>query len=133
MILEFLGAALIALIASGAGLAVVRQVRMGRFERMRSELELSLLRNRLEGERDLRAAKSRSSLPWNGLRKFVVKRKVAEAEGLCSVYLSPHDGKALPDFMPGQYLTFQLRPPGQAKPVIRCYSLSDRPREDYYR
>jgi ferredoxin-NADP reductase len=35
--------------------------------------------------------------------------------------------------MPGQYLTFQLRPPGQPKAVIRCYSLSDRPREDYYR
>jgi len=53
--------------------------------------------------------------------------KVVEARDVCSFYLAPHDGKPLPRFLPGQYLTFQLRPPGQAKPIVRCYSLSDRP------
>jgi len=133
MILELLGSSLIAVTALGAGAALVRQLKRDRFEERRHELELTLLRNHLDEEREMRLQRSRSSLPWNGLRKFVVKRKVAEAEGLCSIYLSPHDGKALPDFLPGQYLTFQLRPPGQPKPVIRCYSLSDRPRNDYYR
>jgi ferredoxin-NADP reductase len=133
MILEMLGSGLIAVTATGAGAALVRQLKRDKFEGKRHDLELALLRNRLEGERDLRLLKNRSSLPWNGLRKFVVKRKVLEAEGMASFYLGPHDGKALPEFMPGQYLTFQLRPPGQTKPVIRCYSLSDRPRNDYYR
>jgi ferredoxin-NADP reductase len=36
--------------------------------------------------------------------------------------------------VPGQYLTFQLHIPGQPKPVVRCYSLSDRPGDpNYYR
>ncbi len=133
MILEILGSGLIAVTVTGAAAALVRQLKRDKFEKKRHDLELALLRNRLEGERDMRLLRSRSSLPWNGLRKFVVKRKVTEAEDLCSIYLIPHDGKALPEFMPGQYLTFQLRPPGQSKPVIRCYSLSDGPRNDYYR
>jgi uncharacterized protein len=133
MIPQLLGLGLIAITAVGAGSAVLRQIGRNRFEKERHELELSLLRSRLEAEHDRRAVRSRSTLPWNGFRKFVVKQKVLEADGLSSVYLGPHDGRPLPDFMPGQYLTFQLPIPGQSKPVIRCYSLSDRPRPDYYR
>jgi ferredoxin-NADP reductase len=73
--------------------------------------------------------------PWNGMRKFQVSKKEVECDGVVSFYLSPHDGKLpLPTFKPGQYLTFHLNIPGQAKPVIRCYSLSDSPtKQDYYR
>jgi ferredoxin-NADP reductase len=133
MIAELLGACLIGLTAAGAGGAVLRQLRRNQFERKRQDLELALLRNRLAADHERRLAQSRSNAPWNGFRKFVVRRKVVEAEGFCSFYLAPHDGKALPDFMPGQYLTFQLPIPGQAKPVIRCYSLSDRPGGDSFR
>jgi len=71
---------------------------------------------------------------WNGFRKFEIARKFQEGGGICSFYLVPHDKKALPSFHPGQYLTFQLSIPGQPKPVIRCYSLSDGPyAKDYYR
>ena len=133
MILETLGSCLIALTVAGAGAAGVSQVRRNRFEAERRALELELLRNRLESERERRQAGQGTALPWNGFRKFVVRRKVEEAAHLCSFYLAPHDGKPLPDFKPGQYLTFQLPVPGQAKPIIRCYSLSDRPRPDYYR
>ena len=49
-------------------------------------------------------------------------------------YLKPHDGRPIPPFKPGQYLTFQLDLPGRDKPLIRCYSLSDCPHQkDYYR
>ena len=48
-------------------------------------------------------------------------------EGVHSFYLKPHDGKPLPPYLPGQYLTFQLRVPGVDKPLVRCYSLSDSP------
>jgi ferredoxin-NADP reductase len=64
---------------------------------------------------------------WSGTRKFRLDEIVPEAEDICSFYLSPHDGKSLPAFDPGQYLTFQLDVPGQDRPVIRCYSLSDTP------
>ncbi len=72
-------------------------------------------------------------LCWNGTRKFVVTRKTEEANDICSFELKPHDGKILPLFQPGQFLTFQLHLPGQEKPVIRCYSLSDCPSIEKYR
>ena len=75
-----------------------------------------------------------SKMVWNGYRKFTVAKKVQECRGVCSLYLKPHDGKPLPPFKPGQYITFQLNIPGLSKPVVRCYSLSDSPhRTDYYR
>jgi ferredoxin-NADP reductase len=55
------------------------------------------------------------------------------ASEVYSLYLVPHDRKPLPPFLPGQYLTFQLRIPGIDKPTIRCYSLSDSAHPDYYR
>jgi ferredoxin-NADP reductase len=52
---------------------------------------------------------------------------------VCSFYLTPHDRKPLPDFLPGQYLTFRLDIPLLNKPTIRCYSLSDSARPESYR
>lgn len=71
---------------------------------------------------------------WSGLRTFVVKQKVVEdaEQTVCSFHLVPEDGKPLPPFLPGQFLTFQLDIPGAAK-TVRCYSLSDAPRADAYR
>ena len=71
---------------------------------------------------------------WAGVRKFKLLGKVLECESICSFYFGPHDGKPLPPFLPGQYLTFQLNIPGQARTTTRCYSLSDSPdHPDYYR
>jgi len=89
-------------------------------------------------EQRLRTAKRRqkqqeNAAPWNGIRKFKIDRVVPECEGVKSFYLVPHDQKPLPGFHPGQYLTFELDIPGQANRVVRCYSLSDRARPDYYR
>ena len=70
---------------------------------------------------------------WNGFRKFRVSKKQIEAKDQCSFYLTPHDGRPVPPFQPGQFLTFRLGIPDQRKPVIRCYSLSDCPRPDHYR
>ncbi len=70
---------------------------------------------------------------WNGNRKFEISRIVKESVDASSFYLVPHDKKPLPSFLPGQFLTFEIDVPGQRKRVVRCYSLSDRPRPDYYR
>lgn len=76
----------------------------------------------------------KTKLSWNGYRKFKVVSKVEEAHDIVSFYLAPHDGRPLPGFLPGQYLTFQISVPGKSKPVIRCYSLSDSPKHpDRYR
>jgi ferredoxin-NADP reductase len=71
-------------------------------------------------------------LLWNGYRKFTVAKKARECEDVCSFYLKPHDGKSLPPFKPGQYLTFQLDIPGRDKPLVRCYSISDGPHHSHY-
>ncbi|MEP3047259.1 MAG: 2Fe-2S iron-sulfur cluster-binding protein [Roseibium sp.] len=70
-----------------------------------------------------------SELTWSGKRKFriVSKRQENKCGDICSFYLAPHDGGSLPPFSPGQFLTFELTIPGQLKPVVRCYSLSDSP------
>ena len=70
---------------------------------------------------------------WSGYRKFVIKKLVKETESATSVYIEPQDKKSIPTFLPGQHLTFQWNVPGQSKPVIRCYSLSDSPTDGQYR
>jgi uncharacterized protein len=100
------------------------------FEREQQSLE----RERLKIEIQVAKARTREveqiKLVWNGFRKFQVTKKVCECEDVHSFYLAPHDGRPLPQFKPGQYITFQLNLPGQGKPVIRCYSLSDSHRPD---
>ncbi len=70
---------------------------------------------------------------WQGTRRLAVSAIVDEAEGVKSFYLVAPDGRPLPTFEPGQYLTLHLPIGKQGKPVVRCYSLSDRPREQFYR
>lgn len=76
---------------------------------------------------------------WTGFRAFRVQRRVSEDRNgsICSFYLVPVDGQPLPGFKPGQFLTFRLTTEDptnqQPKTLVRCYSLSDRPRPDYYR
>jgi uncharacterized protein len=72
--------------------------------------------------------------PWQDWRNFVVVRKVKESEEITSFYLKPEDGGDIPNFQPGQFLPIKLEIPGQAKPILRTYSLSDYPAPcDYYR
>lgn len=81
----------------------------------------------------------RQPAAWNGLRAFRVARRTYEdaAKTQCSFYLEPVDGLALPDYKPGQFLTFSLplpEGPGiEARTLTRCYSLSDSPTPDHYR
>ena len=73
---------------------------------------------------------------WQGKRKFRVVNRVYENlnQDICSFYLEPHDGRSIPSFRPGQFLTFAVPAPGETEPVTRCYSLSDSPAaRNYYR
>lgn len=129
-----LGYALLAVLLLHAlvlGFGTVRRV-YGEREQRRLSRERLLL--------DIKAAKfqhqelEQSRALWNGFRKFQVVKKISECSDVASFYLAPHDGRPLPAFKPGQYITFQLQIPGEARPLIRCYSLSDSPdHPDYYR
>ena len=96
------------------------------FARSQQELSLQLLKRRVEAETlHGQMERDKGSSTWSGLRKFRINRKVPEGGGISSFYLVPHDGKEIPQFDPGQYLTFSLRLPDREKPLVRCYSLSD--------
>ncbi len=92
------------------------------------DLEAKLLKAKIDQVvNQQRLDNEKKTLHWSGFRKFQVIDKVMETDDICSFYLAPHDGKPLPPFEPGQYLTFQVHPAGQPKAVTRCYSLSDSP------
>ena len=88
------------------------------------------------------ATAARPGLAWDGWRAFRVARRSYEdaARTQCSFDLEPVDGRSLPDFRPGQFLTFSLDvapgvtdATGARRSVTRCYSLSDRPDPAHYR
>lgn len=130
----------VALLATLLGAAYLGMLLLEAYRRQRRladlhEEEKAVFRARLEAARQpLAQVAAQQAQAWSGYRKFRLEGKVLEAESVCSFYLAPHDGRPLPPFLPGQYLTFRLAIPGQAREVTRCYSLSDSPdHTDYYR
>jgi uncharacterized protein len=111
-----------------------RELAAVRLARASTVLERNLLREQISELAERRQREQqKAERTWDAFRKFVVARKVREAADICSFYLEPHDRRPLPAFSPGQYLTFRLNIPGQAKAVVRCYSLSDAPKPDHFR
>ena len=129
----FLGSGICALVGSQLALFLLRGLRTYRAELAQFHLRREILQRQLLSLTSRHEQANRSVDAWQGLRKFRVDRKVQESEHTCSFYLKPHDGKPIPSFLPGQYLTFSLRIGDERKPVYRCYSLSDRPGLDCYR
>ncbi|OGM44747.1 flavohemoprotein [Aspergillus bombycis] len=70
---------------------------------------------------------------WTEFRDFRIAKKVPESSEITSFYLEPVDGKPLPKFRPGQYISVQVFVDSLKFPQCRQYSLSDAPRSDYYR
>ena len=69
---------------------------------------------------------------WEGFRTFKVDRKDQESQNIASFYLKPEDGGALPEFLPGQYITIRVPTP-DGSTTMRNYSLSNQPGRDYFR
>jgi uncharacterized protein len=128
-----LGALLILLVAWMLGTLVLAQMRALKAQKQALGISLDLLRTDLQTAQRAQKKAENSGSVWNGIRKFSVIKKVPETSDATSFYLAPHDKKPLPPFKPGQYLTFELEIPGQKKKVVRCYSLSDAIRPEFYR
>lgn len=130
---QIAGWVLVALVAGNAASVLISSLRRMQGERQQQRLALELLQQQVAAASVLRQEAEQSRFLWEGYRKFVVSRKVEEGENIASLYLVPFDRKPLPSFRPGQFLTFQFKIPGQPRPVVRCYSLSDSFHPDYYR
>ncbi|KAJ5110441.1 hypothetical protein N7532_000976 [Penicillium argentinense] len=70
---------------------------------------------------------------WTDWRDFKIIDKVPESDEITSFYLAPVDGKPLPAFQPGQYISVQVYVDELKCDQPRQYSLSDKPSPDYYR
>ena len=70
---------------------------------------------------------------WKTFKEFEISDKVVESDVITSFYLKPIDGKVLPSYKPGQYITLRVTIPGEEYTVNRQYSLSQAPTGDAYR
>ena len=70
---------------------------------------------------------------WPGFRRLTVAGIEPESDSVVSIRFEDPDGEAVPPARPGQYLTVRLKPEGQARSVLRNYSLSGPPGAGYYR
>lgn len=70
---------------------------------------------------------------WTDWREFKIAEKVKESEEITSFYLQPTDGRELPSFLPGQYISVLVDVPELQYQQPRQYSLSDAPSSKYYR
>ncbi|MEU8589199.1 MOSC and FAD-binding oxidoreductase domain-containing protein [Streptomyces sp. NPDC048664] len=69
---------------------------------------------------------------WPGFRALRVTRIVPETDAVTSLHLGTTDGSALPEALPGQYLSLRI-PDGDTGSTVRSYSLSSGPGTDAYR
>jgi hypothetical protein len=119
-IIQSLGLAILALSTLYCIVMLRNSMRIGNMFTMREKVERENLitsTNAILERTRITIAKEDSG--WNGTRKFLVAKKEIEAKDQCSFYFKPHDGRKLPPFEPGQFLTFRLDIPGQKKQTIR--------------
>ncbi|MBI3271305.1 MAG: 2Fe-2S iron-sulfur cluster binding domain-containing protein [Planctomycetes bacterium] len=130
---EIFGAVIVGAVLLQLTLTLWSTIRGFAHQREQQRLALELWHERVAAAKVRKAEAEKVEEGWQGFRKFKIHKKVPEAKDIISFYLVPHDGKPLHEFKPGQFLTFRLKIPGQEKPTMRCYSLSDCFNNSYYR
>ena len=68
---------------------------------------------------------------WDGYRAFRVVETRPEADGCQSILLAPIDDLPIARHLPGQHLIIRFQVDGD--PVVRCYTISNRPGQPHYR
>ena len=141
-IVQLIGAASLALVAlrvAVSSFAVVSERIALHRERRRiaAKFDEWLEAEPVHGDRP--AAAPAPVLGWRGRRRFRIVGRVAETldETVSSFYLEPLDRRPIPNFLPGQFLTFEVPDQSAAGKTRRCYSLSSAPapkgRQSQYR
>ncbi len=128
-----LGGASCAVALGGAAWASVADLRRRAGIRQRRRASHSEFRQQIADRAQHAQARLNKSLAWQGTRPLRVAAVVDECDDTKSFYFAASDGRPLPPYLPGQYLTLHLPCESRGNPVVRCYSLSDRPREEFYR
>jgi ferredoxin-NADP reductase/MOSC domain-containing protein YiiM len=85
------------------------------------------------GNVGLTAAATSPPPAWIGFRPLRVSAVHDESRQVRSILLSDPDGGPLPEWLPGQSITLRLHPDLNGVPLIRNYSLSNKPGSAMYR
>lgn len=75
-------------------------------------------------EAEIYAAEANAPGGWNGFLPFRLEQRRAEGTEITSFTLRPEDGRMLPPFLAGQYISVKAQPPGYPHEQIRQYSLA---------
>jgi ferredoxin-NADP reductase len=133
------GAVIVLLVGVYVAAACVERLRRDRHAAALRAVDREQFARRLEVETRALQGRHESSAEratWEGWREFVVSR-IARHENPCgsvaSFWLESRDARPLPGFRPGQFLTLRLHVPGESRPVVRCYSLSEGPGAERFR
>lgn len=132
-LLFYLGLALCLLAASRVALLSIAGWRRLRARQRGYEAEKLAFAQQVQTVVRQKRADAASHLAWSGTRDLRIAAIVDEAVDVKSIYLSDPAGGLLPRFEPGQYLTCHFDTAAGERPLVRCYSLSDRPQDEYYR
>ncbi|ARF17205.1 NO-inducible flavohemoprotein [Sporosarcina ureae] len=84
-------------------------------------------------EKDMYENTEQADGGWRLFKDFEIVDKVDESDVITSFYLKPVDGKKLPYYLPGQYITIRLEIPGAKNIVNRQYSLSQKSNDETFR
>lgn len=84
-------------------------------------------------EAEIYAAEAGVRGGWNGFLPFRLEHREAQGTEITSFTLRPEDGRVLPPFLPGQYVSVKAQPPGYPHQQIRQYSLTHSPNGRFYR
>ena len=90
-------------------------------------------RARGDGNTGLTAAAASPPPAWPGFRSLRVIDVKTESRDVFSLSLANPDGAPLPSWLPGQSITLRLRSSDDHPPLIRSYSLSNRPGSETFR
>jgi len=89
--------------------------------------------DRPSGNPGLTAAANSPPPAWSGFRPLRVTDVEPQSETVVAISLTNPDMSPLSKWLAGQFITVRLRPLPQNPPVIRSYSLCNRPGADHYR
>ncbi len=101
--------------------------------RAQSDADIEAFREEVRSAVMVARAEMTESVGWEGIRGLRVESIVKETPNVKSFYLSAVDGKPLPLYLPGQYLTIHAPVGLKDEPIKRCYSLSSKPKGNRYR
>ncbi|ARK29510.1 NO-inducible flavohemoprotein [Halalkalibacter krulwichiae] len=87
----------------------------------------------IQVEKEMYEEAERQENGWKDFKTFKIVKKAKESGNITSFYLAPVDGKKLPSFKPGQYITVRVKINGEEFLQNRQYSLSDVPNDEAFR